>query len=118
MLLKPQNTTAFVEFETKQGAQKSVNSSSSPLGPVINGNRVNFEFTGYDEVFFEDSPTTPVDKPKSKESQRYVFEILKFVKDDVIFQFNNYSILRLGKISQCRALLFKFGILIISKFPA
>lgn len=72
VLLKPQNTTAYVEFETKQGAQKSVNSSFNPLGPAIDGNRVSFEFTGYDEVFFEDSPTTSTteDKTKPKENQR------------------------------------------------
>ena len=57
--ISQESCTALVQFETKQGAQKSVNSSIEVQGPMIKKNRIIFEFTGHEMIeFFEDSDTT------------------------------------------------------------
>lgn len=50
-----QINNAFVEFETKEGAQKWVNSNIKPDGPSIKGVRIKFCFTGREEIVLEGS---------------------------------------------------------------
>ena len=48
-----QINNAFIEFETKEAAQKWLNSNSLPEGPMMQGQRVKFWFTGREEIVTE-----------------------------------------------------------------
>lgn len=50
-----QINNAFIEFETKEAAQKCINSNNSTTGPTIKGDRIKFCFTGREEIVLEGS---------------------------------------------------------------